>query len=98
MPRAGAAVEVGAEEGAADPLVPKHRAAPEQRGTLGADDASRRPAEEDRIRRVVERAEHAGDVAKRAPFDAPFAERPHRLPPAVDGQANSAGVAHVAGG
>ena len=50
----------------------------------------------DRVRRVVERAEHAGDVAERAALDAALAQRPQRLAFEIDDDEVVAGVEDLA--
>ena len=49
-----------------------------------------------RVRRVVERAQHAGHVAQRRALDPPLAERPRRLALEVDDHEVVAGVEHLA--
>ena len=76
--------------------MPEDGAGLEQRGILGANDPSRRPAEDDRIRRVVERPQHPGDVAQRSALDAALAERPRRLALEIDDHEIVARVEHLA--
>src|SRR6266851_1062895 len=65
--------------------MPEPRSVLQLRRILGAQDSRSLSLTEDRgVRRVVERAQHARDVAQCAAFDPPLAQRPRRLAFEVD--------------
>src|ERR1019366_10656754 len=63
---------------------PEGRAVFGRRRILRADDGVLRLAEQQRVRGVMERSQHACDIAQRAALDAALAQRPGRLAFEID--------------
>src|SRR5207247_6043831 len=91
-----ALAEIRAQERGAHFPMPEARGVLERADVLAADDRALRLPVHHGVRRVVERAEHAGHVAQRAALDAALAERPRRLALEVDDDEVVAGAQDLA--
>src|SRR3954468_7958175 len=76
--------EVRAQEGAAHPSIPEIRSTLHRCLILGTDDRMLRLSEQHGMRRVMEGAQHPGDVAQGAALDAALAQWPRRLAFEID--------------
>src|SRR5258708_15273346 len=92
MQRTGACRQIGAQERRAHPTHPEAGRGFQRGDVFRTDDGALSLAEDDGVRCVVERAEHARYIAEGAALDAALAERPGGLAFEVDDDEVGAGV------